>query len=96
MQDGLLNTILGFGFTVITTMLGWCIAEVRRVKKDVLAVVEKERKESIVAARRIDVVDGTLSDITEERLNSRNIVEKGAAAPRVHSKLMQFIHGTKS
>lgn len=95
-MDGLMATILGFGFTVITTMLGWCIAEVRRVKKDILAVVEKERKESIVAARRLDIIDGTVSDITEERLNSRNIVEKGSSAPRVHSKLMKFIHGTNS
>lgn len=91
-MSGLLETILGFGLTVITTMVGWCIAEVRRVKKDVIDIVERERKEAILSHRRLDVLDATLSDLTDERLNSRNVVDKGTYAPRAHPRIMKLIH----
>lgn len=91
----MMETILGFGFTLVTTMLGWCIAEVKRVRKEVVDIVEREKRESITAHRRLDVLDTTLSDLTEERLHSRNVVEKGTFAPRAHKKLMEFIHGAK-
>jgi len=88
-----MEAILGFGFTVVTSMLAWCISEVRRVRSDLLRIVDREKKEVIVAHRRLDILDGTVSEITERRHDSRSAVEKGAAVPRIHHILLHQIYG---
>lgn len=89
----MIEAIMSAGFALVTLFVGYCIAEVRRVKKEVVDIVNREKHESIVASRRLDVIDGSISEIAESKMNSRNVVEKGNSAPRIHPKILRFIYG---
>lgn len=44
-----------------------------------------------MAQRRIDVLDSIASDISENKFNSRHVVEHGHNPPRIHKKLRRII-----
>ena len=89
----MIEAILGFGFLCLSSMVGWCISEVRSLRKELIEIIDREKKESILSQRRLDVVDATISDMTDIRLNSRSVVEKGSPSPKAHPKIMEMIHG---
>lgn len=95
MESHFLETIIGTGFAVLTLFISYCISEVRKVKSEVVRLLDKERVEAIISSRRLDVLDFSVSEISEHRLSSRNVVEKGAAIPNVHPRLMKIIHGER-
>lgn len=88
----LIEVIMAAGFSAITFFVGYCVSEVKRVKKEVLGIVEREKFESVMAQRRIDVLDSITSDISESKFNSRSVVEHGSTIPRAHLKLRKVIH----
>lgn len=88
----LIEVIMAAGFSAITFFIGYCVNEVKRVKKEVLDVVERERFESIMAQRRIDVHDTIASEITRNKFNSRSIVERGHDLPALNVKLRKLMN----
>jgi hypothetical protein len=96
--------VLGVASTVIGGLLVWSIrsnlsvakslgtfkADVEKFVSEKLA---KEKQESILGHRRIDVLDRTLSDITEEKFNSRNVVEGKDKLPRISRPIRKILHG---
>jgi hypothetical protein len=87
----LIEVIMAAGFSVITLFIGYCIAEVKRVKKEVVIIVEREKFESVMAQRRIDVLDSISSDMAEHKFNSRHVVEHGHNPPRIHGRLRKLL-----
>jgi hypothetical protein len=88
----LIEAVIGGGFALICLFISYCIYEVRKVKRDVINVVKKEKFEIIVQTKRADVLDRVVSEISEEKFNSRDVVEKGHAIPNIHKKLIKLIH----
>lgn len=92
MSNDVLASIVGGCFSLVLFFLGYIIKEIWSVKTEVKEAFTKEKIESIIAQRRIDVVDSQLSDICEYKFSSRGVVEKGMHPPKIHSKIMKLIH----
>jgi len=93
----------GIGFTLIATLLVWAIKSVtslsknlgeveKRIEDKVSDMVAREKVESIIAHRRINVFDQTVGDITEEKFSSRNIVEGKEKLPKIHHSIRRLLH----
>jgi hypothetical protein len=91
----MVEVIAGFGFSAIIFFIGYCIHEVRRVKSEVLEVIQKEKVEAVISSRRLDALDNVVSDLTEFKFSTRAVVENGHTLPRTHPKIVHLIHGHK-
>lgn len=91
-QMGFLQLIIASGLSVITLMFSYIVYEVRSSRRELLDLMERDRSEGVINSKRIDVLDSTLSDITQKKFNSRVIVNGGLEIPRVHSKISRIVH----
>lgn len=91
------------GFTLLSSLLVYCIKAIHslanevgkteaRIETKVAELVAKEKEESILAHRRLAVIDQTVSDVTEEKFNSRNIVEGKEKLPKMHRAIRRLLH----
>jgi len=85
------GSILGLIGVANATLLGFLLNKVYSLRKDVIDIVERERFESIMAQRRINVLDSTVSDICSKKFDSRQVVEGKHDYPKINEKLSKFI-----
>lgn len=89
-QAGLVISLLLFVVARLFVLEGK-VREMLKTHSDKISeLVEKERSESILAHRRINVHDSIASDITEKPVDTRAVAEGKLERPRVHGKIRAF------
>lgn len=72
-------------------LIGFLLNQVFVLRKEVAEQITKEKFESILAHRRLNVHDAVASDLCEEKFDSRMVQDGKRPFPKLNEKLKEII-----
>lgn len=94
--------INGIGFSLLIGLLGWIsnsiyrfnrelLQQEKRIIEEVSKMVAREKNESVLAHRRIAILDETIGDLCEEKMDSRIIASGAQPKPKIHRAIKKLV-----
>jgi len=92
----------GVGYSILLGLLGWVshsiyrfnrelLQQEKRIIEEVGKMVSREKTESVLAHRRIGILDQTVGDITEEKFDSRIVAAGSQPPPKISRALKKLL-----